>query len=70
MQIVAGLYPDMPAFDPRGENEAGLPWEKDYATIRPAYFDMADLRIAHLVDNGIAPCIVGCWGYFLPANGA
>ena len=69
VQIVAGLYPDMPAFDPRGENEAGFPWEKDYTTIHPAYFDMADLRIAHLVDNGIAPCIVGCWGYFLPQMG-
>ena len=69
VQIVAGLYPDMPAFDPRGENEAGFPWEKDYARIHPAYFDMADLRIAHLVDNGIAPCIVGCWGYFLPQMG-
>lgn len=69
VQIVAGLYPDMPAFDPRGENEAGFPWEKDYATIRPAYFDMADLRIAHLVENGIAPCVVGGWGYFLPQMG-
>ncbi len=69
VQIVAGLYPDMPAFDPRGENEAGFPWEKDYTTIRPGYFDMADLRIAHLVENGIAPCVVGCWGYFLPQMG-
>jgi hypothetical protein len=69
VQIVAGLYPDMPAFDPRGENEAGFPWEKNYATIHPAYFDMADLRIAHLTDNGIAACIVGCWGYFLPQMG-
>ncbi|MBE3038947.1 MAG: DUF5060 domain-containing protein, partial [Chloroflexi bacterium] len=31
VQVVAGLYPDMPAFDPRGMNEAGFPWEKDYA---------------------------------------
>jgi len=65
VQIVAGLYPDMPAFDPRGANEAGFPWEKDYARINPAYFDMADLRIQHLVSRGLAPCIVGCWGYFL-----
>ena len=50
VQIVAGLYPDMPAFDPRGANEAGFPWEKDYARINPAYFDMADLRIQHLVE--------------------
>ena len=44
IQIVAGLYPDMPAFDPRGANEAGFPWEPDYARIRPAYFDAADQR--------------------------
>jgi hypothetical protein len=65
VQIVAGLYPDMPAFDPRGANEAGFPWNKDYSRINPAYFDMADLRIQHLVSRGIAPCIVGCWGYFI-----
>ena len=51
VQIVAGLYPDMPPFDPRGANEAGFPWETDFARINPAYFDMADLRIRHLVDS-------------------
>ena len=65
IQIVAGLYPDMPAFDERGANEAGFPWEKDYARINPAYFDLADLRIGRLVDAGLVPCIVGCWGYHL-----
>jgi hypothetical protein len=69
VQIVAGLYPDMPQFDARGANEAGFPWATDYARINPAYFDMADLRIQHLVDRGIAPCIVGCWGYYLPILG-
>jgi hypothetical protein len=69
IQIVAGLYPDMPAFDPRGENEAGHPWEKDYARIRTAYFDSADQRIQHLVDQGLVPCIVGAWGYHLPWMG-
>ncbi|OGV70433.1 MAG: hypothetical protein A3K19_12705 [Lentisphaerae bacterium RIFOXYB12_FULL_65_16] len=66
VQIVAGLYPDMPAFDERGANEAGFPWEPDYARIRPAYFDMADLRIDWLVSRGLVPCVVGCWGYHLP----
>lgn len=66
IQIVAGLYPDMPAFDERGANEAGFPWEKDYASIRPAYFDQADLRLAALVEAGLVPCIVGSWGYHLP----
>jgi len=62
IQIVAGLYPDMPGFDPRGANEAGFPWETDYTRINPSYFDMADLRIRWLVQSGLVPCIVGCWG--------
>jgi hypothetical protein len=66
IQIVAGLYPDMPAFDPRGANEAGFPWERDYSRIRPEYFDKADQRILYLVDQGFVPCIVGAWGYHLP----
>jgi hypothetical protein len=69
VQIVAGLYPDMPAYDPRGANEAGFPWEQNYSQINPAYFDMADVRIQYLVDHGLVPCIVGCLGYFLPLMG-
>ena len=66
VQIVAGLYPDMPAFDPRGANEAGFPWANDYRTVRPEYFDAADHRILALVDSGLTPCVVGAWGYHLP----
>jgi len=66
IQIVAGLYPDMPAFDPRGANEAGFPWTENWSRIHPAYFDMADLRIEWLVRSGLVPCIVGGWGYYLP----
>jgi len=69
VQIVAGLYPDMPWRDERGANEAGFPWQKDFRRIDPAYFDRADRRIRHLVDAGLVPCIVGCWGYFLPWMG-
>lgn len=65
VQIVAGLYPDMHAFDPRGANEAGFPWEENYAHIRPEYFDAADKKLAHLIAQGITPCIVGAWGYFI-----
>jgi len=65
IQIVAGLYPDMPPFDPRGANEAGFPWQDNYCCINPAYFDMADLRIHWLVQSGLVPCIVGCWGYYI-----
>ncbi|MGC8639969.1 MAG: DUF4038 domain-containing protein [Isosphaeraceae bacterium] len=69
VQIVAGLYPDMPAFDPRGKNEAGFPWTENYGQIRPEYFDQADRRIAHLVDQDLVPCVVLAWGYHLPWTG-
>ena len=69
VQIVAGLYPDMPGFDPRGANEAGFPWETGYARINPAYFDMADLRIRWLARSGLIPCVVSGWGYYLPIVG-
>ena len=69
IQIIAGLYPDMPGFDERGANEAGFPWERDYSRINPAYFDAADLRICWLVQNGLVPCIIGSWGYYLPLLG-
>ena len=66
VQIVAGLYPDLPAFDKRGLSDAGFPWERLYARIRPEYFDAADRRIQYLVEQGLTPCIFGCWGYHLP----
>ncbi|MFN7929483.1 MAG: DUF4038 domain-containing protein [Blastocatellia bacterium] len=69
IQIVAGLYPDMFPFDPRGANEAGFPWEADYARIRPAYFDAADARLRYLANEGFTVCLVGAWGYFLPMMG-
>lgn len=65
VQIVAGLYPDMDPFDPRGMNEAGFPWDERFEAINPAYFDAADRKIAYLVEQGIMPCIVGCWGFFM-----
>lgn len=66
VQIVAGLYPDMPVFDERGANEAGFPWQQNYACINPDFFDAADRRVMHLVEQGIVPCILGSWGFHLP----
>jgi hypothetical protein len=65
VQIVAGLYPDMGAFDERGLSESGFAWTLDFTNINPAFFDEADLRIQYLVSQGITPCILGCWGYYL-----
>ncbi len=69
VQLVAGLYPDMGSFDPRGRNEAGFPWEADYRRIHPAWWDLADQRIEQLVDSELMPCILGCWGYYLKKMG-
>ncbi|HQM97368.1 MAG TPA: DUF4038 domain-containing protein, partial [Clostridia bacterium] len=65
VQIIAGLYPDMTMFDKRGENEAGFPWKEDLSAINSEYFDRADKRIEMLVDNGVMPCIVGSWGFYM-----
>lgn len=73
VQIVCGPLPDFEAEDatwhPQQANEAGWPWEQDWKRINPAYYDLADLRIEHLIESGIVPCIVGMWGYYLPFMG-
>lgn len=69
VQIVAGLYPDMPPFDPRQANEAGTAWTPSFERIHPPYWDAADVRLDYLVERGLAPAIVGCWGYYLDAAG-
>ena len=69
IQTVAGLYPDMGWRDPRQVNEAGYPWDEGFDNINPGYFDHADLRMHHLVRSGLVPCIVACWGYYLPLMG-
>lgn len=73
IQVVAGPLPDFDAYsgawNPQQGNEAGLPWEQGWTRINPAFYDLADLRIAHLVEMGLMPCIVSMWGYYLPAMG-
>ena len=73
IQIVAGPLPDFCAtlgtWDPQQANEAGWPWEKDFARINPAFYDLADLRLAFMVEQGLMPCIVSMWGYYLPFMG-
>lgn len=69
IQIIAGPYPDMDAWDPRGRNEAGFPFEEGFERINPEYYQHADRKIQHLVESGLMPCIVGMWGYYLPQLG-
>lgn len=73
IQIVAGPLPDFDAEDavwnPQQTNECGWPWERDWAQLNPEYYNLADLRIKYLVDQGLVPCIVGMWGFYLPFMG-
>jgi hypothetical protein len=69
VHMVAGLFPDMPPYDPRGANQAGFSWEENFSRINPAFFDLADLKLQTLVSRGIVPLVVGAWGYYLPVMG-
>lgn len=63
IQIVCGPYPDEEMMEVAWENEGGKPYEtRDFTVVNPAYFDFSDRRIAHLVDVGMVPVIVGGWG--------
>lgn len=69
IQIVAGLYPDIPEFDPRGANRAGVSWEEGYGRPNPGFFDMVDLKVDAMVRAGLVPCIVGSWGFYIKFAG-
>lgn len=63
IQIVCGPYPDEEMMEARWENEGGKPYtKKDFSVVNPQYFEFADRRIAHLVESGLVPVIVGGWG--------
>lgn len=69
IQIIAGPYPDMDAWDPRGTNTEGFPFTADFASANAQYHDSAEQRIYAIVNAGLVPCIVGMWGYYLPRIG-
>ena len=65
IQFAVGFPCDIAPFDPRGQNEAGDPWDTAWHSINPDYFALTDLRIQHLVEQGMMPNIVGAWGYYM-----
>jgi hypothetical protein len=69
VQIVMGTACDEYPFDPKTMNEGGYAWRPDYAAINPLFYDYADLRIQHLVEAGIVPCLVCSWGFFIKFTG-
>lgn len=69
IQFAIAFPCDIAPFDPRGRNEAGDPWDEEFQSINPAYFDLVDLRINRLLDMGLVPNIVGLWGYYMKFMG-
>jgi Protein of unknown function (DUF4038) len=63
IQLVAGLYPEMPPFDRRGGDE--WPWQEGFSELNPGWWDAADLKLAWLVREGLVPCVAASWGYHL-----
>lgn len=70
IQLVAGLVPEFPQFSAEMASEGGQPWLPDAAAgVNPAYWEVPDRKLAHLVQLGIVPCVVGAWGYWAAVLG-
>lgn len=69
VQLVMGTACDEFPFDPKTMNEGGYAWQPEYTAINPLFYDYADLRIQHLVEAGIVPCLVCSWGFFVKFTG-
>lgn len=69
IQFAIGFPCDIEPFDPRGQNAAGDPWDKNFNSINPAYFDLADQRLNMLLEKGFIPNMVGLWGYYMKYMG-
>lgn len=70
VQVVAGLVPEFGLFSPMMASEGGQPWQDcGRGPINPAFYDVPDLKIEHLVAHGVVPCIVGGWGSWLQVLG-
>lgn len=65
VQFTAGLAPSGTYFAEKNANEAGLPWDEAAQRIVPEYFDAADRRVFHLVESGLMPVVVPCWGFYI-----
>jgi hypothetical protein len=52
-----------------GRDPLAPPTPQDFMDINPAFYDLADLRVACLIEAGLMPCLVGMWGYYLPYLG-
>lgn len=71
VQVVAGLIPleELAPVDPGAGNEGGFVWDPQFKQINPRYFDYADRRLLHLLNEGLTPAVVGGWSHALKQMG-
>ncbi|HVX43478.1 MAG TPA: DUF4038 domain-containing protein [Mycobacteriales bacterium] len=69
VQIVAGLYPEVEAFDRLGETGGRWPWLSGFTGLDPEWWAAADERILAVAQAGIVPAVVGAWSYYLQDMG-
>jgi len=65
VQLVAGLYPEMAPFSPEGALAGGWAWHAGFSGPNERWFDQADTRVQLIMNEGLVPCIVGAWGFYL-----
>ena len=72
VQICAGLVPpeELAPGDPGFHNEGGDVWDPQFRHVNPFYFDFADRRLQHLLDEGLTPEIEGSSGWAIEQIGS
>ncbi len=65
VQLVAGLFPEVDAFEDLGDLGGGWPWTPDFTGLDPHWWELADQRLTQIVDAGMVPAIVGAWSYYM-----
>lgn len=69
IQLVAGLYPEIPPLDPRGIGDGRLPWDAAWEEMDSRWWTHFDRRVRIVLRSGLVPAIYGAWGYYLAATG-
>lgn len=65
IQLVNGLWCDCNKLDVRCENEAGYCWKGEYETLNPEYYNLADMKVQAIVEAGLHPFMLSCWGFYV-----
>lgn len=65
VQVVAGLFPEVEAYEDLGELGGRWPWAPGLTEIESRWWDDADRRLTLIIETGLTPAVVGAWSYYL-----